>query len=74
MYVPTHFKEDRVPVLHDAIRHAGLATLVTEVRRRLNRGRKTITPRAGARLFLRRSHRLQYVTEAPGTTCNTERA
>ena len=29
MYVPSHFKEDRVPVLHDAIRRAGLATLVT---------------------------------------------
>jgi transcriptional regulator len=29
MYVPTHFKEDRLAVLHDAIRQAGLATLVT---------------------------------------------
>jgi transcriptional regulator len=29
MYVPSHFREDRVPVLHDAIRRAGLATLVT---------------------------------------------
>jgi transcriptional regulator len=29
MYVPSHFKEDRVPVLHEAIRRAGLATLVT---------------------------------------------
>jgi transcriptional regulator len=29
MYVPSHFKEDQLPVLHDAIRRAGLATLVT---------------------------------------------
>ena len=29
MYLPEHFKEDRLPVLHDAIRRAGLATLVT---------------------------------------------
>lgn len=29
MYIPPQFKEDRVPVLHDAIRQAGLATLVT---------------------------------------------
>ena len=29
MYNPPHFKEDRVPVLHDAMRQAGLATLVT---------------------------------------------
>ena len=29
MYVPTHFAEDRIPVLHDAIRAFGLATLVT---------------------------------------------
>jgi transcriptional regulator len=29
MYVPPHFKEDRLDVLHDAIREAGLATLVT---------------------------------------------
>jgi transcriptional regulator len=29
MYVPSHFKEDRVPVLHEAIAKAGLATLVT---------------------------------------------
>ena len=29
MYVPPHFKEDRIDVLHDAIRRAGLATLVT---------------------------------------------
>jgi transcriptional regulator len=29
MYVPPQFKEDRVPVLHEAIRAAGLATLVT---------------------------------------------
>jgi transcriptional regulator len=29
MYVPSHFREDRVPVLHDAIDAAGLATLVT---------------------------------------------
>ncbi|HLJ61890.1 MAG TPA: FMN-binding negative transcriptional regulator [bacterium] len=29
MYVPTHFKEDRVPVLHDAIRRFGFGTLVT---------------------------------------------
>ncbi len=29
MHVPSHFKEARVPVLHDAIRRAGLATLVT---------------------------------------------
>jgi transcriptional regulator len=29
MYNPPHFKEDRVPVLHEAIRRAGLATLVT---------------------------------------------
>lgn len=29
MYIPPHFNEDRIDVLHDAIRHAGLATLVT---------------------------------------------
>ena len=29
MYVPAYFAEDRIPVLHDAIRASGLATLVT---------------------------------------------
>ena len=29
MYVPAHFKEDRVPVLHDAIQRIGFGTLVT---------------------------------------------
>ncbi len=29
MYLPPHFREDRVPVLHEAIRRCGLATLVT---------------------------------------------
>jgi len=29
MYVPAHFKEDHVPVLHDAIRQIGFASLVT---------------------------------------------
>jgi transcriptional regulator len=29
MYVPSSFKEERVPVLHDAIRQSPLATLVT---------------------------------------------
>lgn len=29
MYIPPHFREDRVDVLHDAIRLGGLATLVT---------------------------------------------
>ena len=29
MYVPPHFKEDRLPVLHDAIRRSRIATLVT---------------------------------------------
>jgi transcriptional regulator len=29
VYVPAHFKEDRVPVLHDAIRTYGFGTLVT---------------------------------------------
>lgn len=29
MYVPAHFAEDSIPVLHDAIRAASLATLVT---------------------------------------------
>ena len=29
MYVPAHFAEDRIPVLHDFIRASGLATLVT---------------------------------------------
>jgi transcriptional regulator len=29
MYVPAHFAEDRVPVLHQAIQASGLATLVT---------------------------------------------
>jgi transcriptional regulator len=29
MYVPVHFKEDRIPVLHDAIRKYGFGTLVT---------------------------------------------
>ena len=29
MYVPAHFREDRIPVLHDAIARIRLATLVT---------------------------------------------
>lgn len=29
MYIPSHFREDRIPVLHDAIRAAGPATLVS---------------------------------------------
>ena len=29
MYIPTQFAEDRLPVLHDAIRQTGLANLVT---------------------------------------------
>ncbi len=29
MYVPPHFAEDRLPILHGAMRSAGLATLVT---------------------------------------------
>jgi transcriptional regulator len=29
MYVPVHFKEDRIPVLHEAIRKYGFGTLVT---------------------------------------------
>ncbi len=29
MYIPPHFNEDRIDVLHDAIGNAGLATLVT---------------------------------------------
>jgi transcriptional regulator len=29
MYVPSHFKEDRVPELHDAIRRIGIGTLIT---------------------------------------------
>jgi transcriptional regulator len=29
MYVPAHFAEDRIPVLHEAIRTCGLATLVS---------------------------------------------
>jgi transcriptional regulator len=29
MYIPQPFREDRIDVLHDAIRHAGLATLVS---------------------------------------------
>jgi transcriptional regulator len=29
MYVPAHFAEDRIPVLHDAMRASGLAILVT---------------------------------------------
>jgi transcriptional regulator len=29
MYVPAHFKEDRIPVLHEAIRKYGFGTLVT---------------------------------------------
>jgi transcriptional regulator len=29
MYVPVHFREDRIPVLHDAIRKYGFGTLVT---------------------------------------------
>jgi transcriptional regulator len=30
MYVPAHFAENRIPVLHDAIRGCGLVTLVTQ--------------------------------------------
>jgi transcriptional regulator len=29
MYAPAHFKEDRIPVLHDAIRQAGFGSLIT---------------------------------------------
>ncbi len=29
MYIPQHFNEDRIDVLHDAIRRSGLATLVS---------------------------------------------
>ena len=29
MYIPPHFREDQVPVLHEAMRQAGLVTLVT---------------------------------------------
>jgi len=29
MYVPNHFKEDRVPELHAAIQHIGIGTLIT---------------------------------------------
>jgi transcriptional regulator len=29
MYVPNHFKEDRVPELHDAMRAIGIGTLIT---------------------------------------------
>ena len=29
MYVPAHFKEDRLPVLHETIRQSRIATLVT---------------------------------------------
>jgi transcriptional regulator len=29
MYVPSNFKQDQMPVLHEAIRRSGLATLVT---------------------------------------------
>jgi transcriptional regulator len=29
MYVPAHFADDRIPVLHEAIQTSGLATLVT---------------------------------------------
>ena len=32
MYVPPLHKEDRIDVLHDAIRRTGLATLVTLTR------------------------------------------
>src|ERR1700722_1664560 len=31
MYIPAHFREDRVPVLQDAIRKITIATLVTSV-------------------------------------------
>ena len=30
MYVPAHFREDRIPVLHDAMRQFAFATLVTQ--------------------------------------------
>jgi len=29
MYTPSHFREDRLPVLHEAIRQRGFATLIT---------------------------------------------
>jgi transcriptional regulator len=29
MYVPAHFKEDRVPILHETMRHVGFGALVT---------------------------------------------
>jgi len=36
VYVPAHFKEDRVPVLHDAIRTYGFGTLVTSSEQELD--------------------------------------
>jgi transcriptional regulator len=30
MYAPAHFREDRTPVLHEAMRHIAFATLVTD--------------------------------------------
>ena len=38
MYVPEHFKEDRVPVLHDAIRQYSFGTLVTVGEQELEAG------------------------------------
>jgi transcriptional regulator len=35
MYVPTHFKEDRIAVMHDAIRKYGFGTLVTSSEKEL---------------------------------------
>jgi transcriptional regulator len=35
MYIPAHFKEDRVDVMHDAIRRAGPATLISMTHRGL---------------------------------------
>jgi transcriptional regulator len=35
MYVPVHFKEDRIPVLHEAIRKYGFGTLVTSTEQEL---------------------------------------
>jgi transcriptional regulator len=29
MYVPAHFKQESIPILHEAIRRSGFGTLVT---------------------------------------------
>ena len=65
MYVPAHFAETRVPVLHEAIRAPGLATLVTH-----RRGRARGEPCADAARRCARALRHPHRAMSRATTRN----